>query len=446
MIHPTEKSIQAVAFTYDRRHWQIIDESITDDLNYLSTVADGDVEVVSRTLDDRYWMVAYIMDDGPKQYYRYDREAQKEMKQKNVIVWILLLGIVVLLLSSYVQAKELTEVNATDILEQIENRENIALNESRIIGELDLCTIELNTTTIARSKCELDHGLEEELKIVESKIDIQNSVFVDDVNFSNTQLRNCFAINNKTSFLGTVDFSGAEFCDRADFKFAYFHGNADFDCTHFAGNASFGSADFYENANFSYADFADVAFFRHVDFAGDAYFSYADFADVALFSYADFASDAFFRHVDFAGDAYFKFTDFHGKADFDSAAFAGDAYFTGATFCDLYLHNLDFQRLWVQWSSFKNALLCDGPTYTKLIENFRVIEQFEDADAAYYQYRRLSQANKKWSFSKIMDVLAWIFCGYGVKLERPLILAVIIVLIFASVRRLGPGIKRLKKG
>jgi len=189
------------------------------------------------------------------------------MNRKNVIVWILLLGIVVLLLSSYVQAKELTEVDATCILEQIENGEDIALNESRIIGELDLSKIKLNTITIARSKCELDHGLEEELMTVESKIDIQNSVFVDDLNFSNTQVRKCFAINNRTSFLGTVDFSGAEFCDRADFKFADFHGNADFDCTHFAGNASFGSADFYENANFSYADFADVTLFNYADFA-----------------------------------------------------------------------------------------------------------------------------------------------------------------------------------
>jgi dipeptidyl aminopeptidase/acylaminoacyl peptidase len=73
MIHPTEKIVQAVAFTYERRHWQIIDESIADDLVYLETVADGDVEVVSRTLDDEYWMVAYVMDDGPVQYYRYDR-------------------------------------------------------------------------------------------------------------------------------------------------------------------------------------------------------------------------------------------------------------------------------------------------------------------------------------------------------------------------------------
>ena len=77
MIHPTQKNIQAVAFTYERKHWQIIDQSIADDLDYLKTVADGDVEVVDRTLDDRYWMVAYLMDDGPLQYYRYDSQAQE---------------------------------------------------------------------------------------------------------------------------------------------------------------------------------------------------------------------------------------------------------------------------------------------------------------------------------------------------------------------------------
>ena len=74
MIHPTEKTVQAIAFTHERKHWQIIDESIAGDLAYLKTVADGDFEVVSRTLDDNYWMVSYLMDDGPVRYYRYDRE------------------------------------------------------------------------------------------------------------------------------------------------------------------------------------------------------------------------------------------------------------------------------------------------------------------------------------------------------------------------------------
>jgi len=74
MIHPSENIVQAVAFTYERKHWQIIDESIADDLAYLKTVAYGDIEVVSRTLDDEYWMVTYGVDDGPVQYYRYDRK------------------------------------------------------------------------------------------------------------------------------------------------------------------------------------------------------------------------------------------------------------------------------------------------------------------------------------------------------------------------------------
>jgi dipeptidyl aminopeptidase/acylaminoacyl peptidase len=77
MIHPMEKNVQAVAFMYERKRWQILDEAIADDLATLRTVADGEVEVASRTLDDRIWIVVYLMDDGPLRYYRYDRQARK---------------------------------------------------------------------------------------------------------------------------------------------------------------------------------------------------------------------------------------------------------------------------------------------------------------------------------------------------------------------------------
>lgn len=77
VIHPTEKRVQAAAFTYERKVWQILDQSIAGDWAALRTIATGDVEVVSRTLDDRYWIVAYIIDDGPVRYYRYDRAGQK---------------------------------------------------------------------------------------------------------------------------------------------------------------------------------------------------------------------------------------------------------------------------------------------------------------------------------------------------------------------------------
>lgn len=72
--HPTEKHVQAVSFVYERKRWQILDPSIEPDLNYLRTVADGEVEIVSRTLDDKFWVVLYVVDDGPIRFYLYDRQ------------------------------------------------------------------------------------------------------------------------------------------------------------------------------------------------------------------------------------------------------------------------------------------------------------------------------------------------------------------------------------
>jgi hypothetical protein len=98
----------------------------------------------------------------------------------------------------------------------------------------------------------------------------------------------------------------------------------------------------------------------------------------------------------------------------------------------------------VNWSTLKDAIDFDGATYIKLIKNFREIEQFEDADAAYYRYRQLSQADKKMSFSKLMDVVAGASCGYGVKPEYTLIWGFILIIVFALVYKLGNGINRLK--
>src|SRR5262245_44513007 len=75
--HPTEKTIQAVGFTYARREWQILDPAIKADLDFLATVEDGELVVTSRTLDDKQWTVAFLLDNGPLKYYRYDRAAKK---------------------------------------------------------------------------------------------------------------------------------------------------------------------------------------------------------------------------------------------------------------------------------------------------------------------------------------------------------------------------------
>lgn len=74
MAHPTEKTIQAVSFNYTKDEWRILDEAIRADMEYLETVEDGEVLVTSRTLDDKLWTVAYLLDDGPIKFYLYDRD------------------------------------------------------------------------------------------------------------------------------------------------------------------------------------------------------------------------------------------------------------------------------------------------------------------------------------------------------------------------------------
>ena len=60
LAHPTEKNIQAVPFNYERHR---VEDSRPGDRGGLSstwqTVAAGELQVPSRTLDDKTWIVAY---------------------------------------------------------------------------------------------------------------------------------------------------------------------------------------------------------------------------------------------------------------------------------------------------------------------------------------------------------------------------------------------------
>jgi dipeptidyl aminopeptidase/acylaminoacyl peptidase len=77
MIHPTEKNIQAVSHNYLKTEWKVLDPAVEADFEYLKTVADGELTVSSRSHDDKKWIVAYLMDNGPVRYYLYDRDAKK---------------------------------------------------------------------------------------------------------------------------------------------------------------------------------------------------------------------------------------------------------------------------------------------------------------------------------------------------------------------------------
>jgi dipeptidyl aminopeptidase/acylaminoacyl peptidase len=77
LTHPTEKKVQAVSFTYARTEWKILDDTIRPDFEFLQRLADGEMQITGRTLDDRFWTVVYLMDNGPARFYLYNRDARE---------------------------------------------------------------------------------------------------------------------------------------------------------------------------------------------------------------------------------------------------------------------------------------------------------------------------------------------------------------------------------
>lgn len=76
MLHPTENTVQAISFTYERTHWKFLDKEVQADFEKLKTkLGDGDVTVGSRTLDDRKWVISLLVDNDPVRYHLYDRDS-----------------------------------------------------------------------------------------------------------------------------------------------------------------------------------------------------------------------------------------------------------------------------------------------------------------------------------------------------------------------------------
>lgn len=77
LVHPTDKTIQAVAVDHLRVRWVALDDAVAGHLDVLAGVADGDWTVTSRSTDDAHWIVAAECDDGPVRYYHYRTAEQR---------------------------------------------------------------------------------------------------------------------------------------------------------------------------------------------------------------------------------------------------------------------------------------------------------------------------------------------------------------------------------
>ena len=74
-LNPVTYEPDLVAVLRDRLEWYALDPSLERDLTTLRALHDGDFNILSRSHDDRRWMVAFTSDRGPTCYYLYDRDA-----------------------------------------------------------------------------------------------------------------------------------------------------------------------------------------------------------------------------------------------------------------------------------------------------------------------------------------------------------------------------------
>ena len=75
--HPTEKTVEAASFNYDRNRWKFFNPEVEADFNILAKVSPGDVTVASKSRDNNVWIVAFLLDTSPGKVYLYDRNTRE---------------------------------------------------------------------------------------------------------------------------------------------------------------------------------------------------------------------------------------------------------------------------------------------------------------------------------------------------------------------------------
>jgi len=360
-----------------------------------------------------------------------------------------------------------TRVFAGNILKQIEEGESVNLNDVIIEGDLDLKKLEnlsiISSIRICNST--INGTIDFQNKILENEFYIYDTIIKDKANFRGTQFNE--DINVKRSrFYKNIDFRGSKFKGNASFWESQFNRTADFSDSTFRDHASFwhdqfrGYTSFFESQFNKTIDFSRSSFNEYSDFTGSHFNGSADFrwslfCNETLFTHAKFNDIANFSKSQFKADANFKSSLFNHIADFNNAQFSGNIDFKGSRFNDivdlsqsrfdkavffgdsdflgsLILTRATFGHFDIYWTH-SNRLICDdGPTYLALIKNFKDLEQFEAADDVYYQYREWRYSrNSGWS--KVIDYLACLSCGYGIRPMRPISCAIIILFLFGFI-------------
>jgi uncharacterized protein YjbI with pentapeptide repeats len=397
------------------------------------------------------------------------------------------------------------EIPASEIIGQIRDGLPVYYNDVIITGILNLSevnkvtnSLEIVNSTISESNFD---GIAFEKDAVFwgtsfRNASFKNTSFSANADFINTSFLNVSfvgaAFNQPVFFDGakfreSVSFEDSHFQKDTFFSWACFLGDADFNYTQFNYYSYFVGTKFLENAHFSDVKFGGFLDFSSATITHDANFLRSEFQgagfdDVFVGGLAQFGLARFYRLTSiesalFAGEADFNLARFDDSVSFSKTSFKDNAFFGGikldrflnlmsanfekklvlkssqihiilldnATFSKeskVILDDSDIAILRAPWKSIGDHIGYNGAAYLALVKNYKDLEWFSDSNDCYYAYRKLSQEYEPLSPMKLLDYLAWIFYGYGVKPQIPLGWSIFVVLVFGAIYRFRKSIRK----
>lgn len=353
----------------------------------------------------------------------------------------------------------LKQVKAREILDKIERGERVEYNGFIINGDIDI-----RKTSVTQENGK--YNIKSPIRITHSQIggyvDFNGSTFKERVDFKDCEFLKIVSFN-KSIFKANVDFGYSTYRKGIQFTRSRFEGDASFRKSKFCEESTFRDSKFDKRVYFKSSSFKGDLNLNGTYFGGDAHFRNSNFKGKLNSNRSNFEGDAYFKESKFEGDVYFRESKFKQNADFsqstfsgnivefESTHFVGDASFNDTSFKEkLSLSRIKYDKLYIRWKTitkprypWKSLEDCrricrinyednhGESTYLLLIENFKKLGFFEDADNCYYYYRNERRGHLPILY-KPFDLILMIFYGYGVKPIRPLIWAAIVFLAFGS--------------
>ena len=74
---PKTGAARAVSVNYLKSEWTVLDPAVQKDFDYLKTLGDGEIDIVSKSEDDNFWVVTLVVSNASPKVYLYDRAAAK---------------------------------------------------------------------------------------------------------------------------------------------------------------------------------------------------------------------------------------------------------------------------------------------------------------------------------------------------------------------------------